>query len=151
MHQRHMLHYFASLDALGPTTAAGQTPAPRPPGSPSSSAQPPGTKQQHLVCSSSKSSTWAWQRSSPSPQPCRHPAHLGPLHGRRVSRVPRELVAKEVAGTEALAEGDAKKAIMPAGEVAGRITDIPTVKELVDGIMADAGEIVGNLAAKFIR
>lgn len=68
-----------------------------------------------------------------------------------LTEVPRELVAKEVAGTEALAEGDAKKAIMPAGEVAGRITDIPTVKELVDGIMADAGEIVGNLAAKFIR
>ena len=43
------------------------------------------------------------------------------------------------------------RVLLAAGEVAGRINDIPTVKELVDGIMADAEEIVGNLAAKFIR
>jgi hypothetical protein len=40
---------------------------------------------------------------------------------------------------------------MPAGEVAGRIKDIPTVRELVDGIMTDAEKIVVNLAPKFIQ
>jgi len=68
-----------------------------------------------------------------------------------LTEVPRELVAKEVAGEVALAAGDEKEAIMAAGEVAGRITDIPTVKELVDGIMSDAEEIVSSLASRYIR
>ena len=77
----------------------------------------------------------------------------GPYLGEpdNLKEVPRELVAKEVAGEEALRAGDEKQAIMAAGEVAGRITDIPTVKGLVDGIMADAEEILKNLAARFIR
>jgi len=36
-------------------------------------------------------------------------------------------------------------------EVAGRINDIPTVKEFVDRTMEEVEEIVSNLAAKFIR
>lgn len=65
--------------------------------------------------------------------------------------MPRELVAKEVEGGEALIKGDEHRALMPAGEVAGRINDIPTVKEFVDSTMEEAEEIVRNLAAKFIR
>ncbi|MHA1257794.1 MAG: hypothetical protein ACTSPS_19600 [Promethearchaeota archaeon] len=40
---------------------------------------------------------------------------------------------------------------MPAGEVAGRINDIPSVKELIDRIMAEAEEIIRGLPSKFIR
>jgi len=76
----------------------------------------------------------------------------GPYLGEpdNLQEVPRELVAKEVAGENALASGDEKHAIMPAGEVAGRIADIPTVNELVQRIMSDAEEIVSNLAARYI-
>ena len=77
----------------------------------------------------------------------------GPYLGEpdNLKEVPRELVAKEVDGGAALIEEDEHRAIMPAGEVAGRISDIPTVKELIESIMADAEEIVRNLADKFIR
>jgi len=77
----------------------------------------------------------------------------GPYLGEpdNLKEVPRELVAKEVDGGEALMKGDEHRALMPAGEVAGRISDIPTVKELIEGIMGDAEEIVRNLAKKFIR
>lgn len=77
----------------------------------------------------------------------------GPYLGEpdNLKEVPRELVAKEVDGGVALNEEDEHRALMPAGEVAGRISDIPTVKELIESIMADAEEIVGNLAKKFIR
>lgn len=77
----------------------------------------------------------------------------GPYLGEpdNLKEVPRELVAKEVDGNEALIQGDEHRALMPAGEVAGRITDIPTVKELVERIMDEAEEIVRNLAGKFIK
>ena len=41
-------------------------------------------------------------------------------------------------------------ALWPAGEVAGRINDIPTVKDLIDGIMKEAEEIIRDLPSKFI-
>lgn len=77
----------------------------------------------------------------------------GPYLGEpdNLKEVPRELVAKEVDGNEALIKGDERRALMPAGEVAGRINDIPTVKELVERIMDEAEEIVRNLAGKFIK
>lgn len=77
----------------------------------------------------------------------------GPYLGEpdNLKEVPRELVAKEVDGGKALVEGDEHRALMPAGEVAGRINDIPTVKELVERIMDEAEEIVRNLAGKFIK
>jgi NAD(P)H-dependent flavin oxidoreductase YrpB (nitropropane dioxygenase family) len=77
----------------------------------------------------------------------------GPYLGEpdNLKEVPRELVAKEVDGGAALIEEDEHRAIMPAGEVAGRISDIPTVKELIQSIMGDAEEIVQKLADKFIR
>ena len=77
----------------------------------------------------------------------------GPYLGEpdNLTEVPRELVAKEVDGGAALREGDEHRAIMPAGEVAGRITDIPTVKELVDSIVKEAEEIVRSLPGKVLK
>jgi len=53
-----------------------------------------------------------------------------------------------VAGSETRskvwAEGDIDGGIVAAGQVMGLIRDIPTVKELVDRIVADAGEIVNR-------
>jgi len=77
----------------------------------------------------------------------------GPYLGEpdNLKEVPRDLVAKEVDGTEGLSDSDEHRAIMPAGEVAGRIRDIPTVKELVDRIMNEVVGIVRNLPHKFIE
>ncbi len=76
----------------------------------------------------------------------------GPYLGQpdNLNEVPRELVAKEMDGGAALNEEDEHRAIMPAGEVAGRISDIPTVKELVDRIVSEAEEIVRNLPGRFM-
>jgi enoyl-[acyl-carrier protein] reductase II len=76
----------------------------------------------------------------------------GPYLGEpdNLKEVPRELVAREVDGGAALNQEDEHRAIMPAGEVAGRISDIPTVKELVDRIVSDAEEIVRNLPRRFV-
>jgi NAD(P)H-dependent flavin oxidoreductase YrpB (nitropropane dioxygenase family) len=51
----------------------------------------------------------------------------------------------------ALNEEDEHRAIMPAGEVAGRIRDIPTVKELVERIVCEAEEIICNLPGRFVK
>jgi len=77
----------------------------------------------------------------------------GPYLGEpdNLQEVPRDLVAKEVDGGVALIEGDEHRAIMPAGEVAGRIKDIPTVKELVDRIVSEAEEIIRNLPRKLMK
>lgn len=76
----------------------------------------------------------------------------GPYLGEpdNLTEVSRELVAKELDGTEAWITGDEARAILPGGEVAGRISDIPTVKELVERIMRDAEEIISNLPKKYI-
>jgi len=77
----------------------------------------------------------------------------GPYLGEpdNLKEVPRDLVAKEVDGGEALSKGDEHRAIMPAGEVAGRINDIPTVKELIDRTMREAEDIIRNLSVRFIQ
>ncbi len=77
----------------------------------------------------------------------------GPYLGEpdNLKEVPRDLVAKEVDGGEALSEGDEHRAIMPAGEVAGRINDIPTVKDLIERIMREAEDIIRNLSVRFIQ
>jgi enoyl-[acyl-carrier protein] reductase II len=77
----------------------------------------------------------------------------GPYLGEpdNLKEVPRELVVKEVDGGAALNEEDEHRAIMPAGEVAGRIRDIPTVKELVEGIVCEAEEIICNLPGRFVK
>jgi nitronate monooxygenase len=45
-------------------------------------------------------------------------------------------------GRQAMAEGDTDGGIWSAGMVQGLINDIPTVKELIDGIIADAEKLI---------
>ena len=53
-----------------------------------------------------------------------------------------------VRGREAMAKGDTEGGIWSAGMIQGLIHDIPTVKELIDTIVADAEEIIkGRLAS----
>ncbi|MGD1988432.1 MAG: nitronate monooxygenase family protein [Pseudomonadales bacterium] len=47
-------------------------------------------------------------------------------------------------GRHAMAEGDTDGGIWSAGMVQGLINDIPTVKELIDGIMADAEKLISE-------
>jgi NAD(P)H-dependent flavin oxidoreductase YrpB (nitropropane dioxygenase family) len=65
--------------------------------------------------------------------------------------VSRDFMAKELAAYQKLNDGIEEGAIIPSGEVAGRINDIPTVKELIDRIMVEAEEIIRGLPNKFIR
>ncbi len=64
--------------------------------------------------------------------------------------VPLELMKKEIEGSIKGLNGIEDGALWPAGEVAGRINDIPTVKDLIDGIMKEAEEIIRELPSKFI-
>jgi NAD(P)H-dependent flavin oxidoreductase YrpB (nitropropane dioxygenase family) len=59
-----------------------------------------------------------------------------------------ELMRKEMDGFNGLLREDEKKAILPGGEVAGRIGELPIVQELVDGIIREAEEIILNLPKK---
>ena len=56
-----------------------------------------------------------------------------------------DLLAREMEGILALLGEDGEKALFFGGEVAGRINDIPTAKELIDRIMKEAEEIIGKL------
>jgi len=56
----------------------------------------------------------------------------------------------EMDGLAKLFDGDEENSIILGGSVCGRIHSIPTVKELFDGIMNDAEEIVKNLPGKVI-
>ena len=57
----------------------------------------------------------------------------------------REIVDKENEGFEALGDSDKPKALMPGGEVAGLIEDLPTVKELVERTVAEAEAAIRRL------
>ena len=46
-------------------------------------------------------------------------------------------------------EGDMDAGAWSCGMVAGLIRDIPTCKELIDRIMAEADEIIGQRLARF--
>ena len=62
-----------------------------------------------------------------------------------------EVLDKELEGIGATFAGDAKKALMAGGEVAGRIEDLPTVGELIDRIMGEAEAIIHGLPKRFIK
>jgi len=62
-----------------------------------------------------------------------------------------EVMNKEIEGFTALFSENAEKALWPGGEVAGRIDDLPTVKELIDGIMREAEEIISNLPQRLSK
>jgi len=65
-----------------------------------------------------------------------------------LTTVAREIMDKEDEGFNALFRGDEPKALIPGGEVAGRIDDLPTVKELVERTIKQAEEIIQDLPKK---
>ena len=66
-----------------------------------------------------------------------------------------EIMKLEMEGMAALFDGDPENSIILGGEVVGRINSIPTIKELVDGIVTEAEEIIQklpeNVIAKVIK
>lgn len=59
-----------------------------------------------------------------------------------LSTVPSSLLDYEYAAVNAVFFGDEEKAMMAAGECAQRINDCPTVKEMVEKVMADTEEVL---------
>lgn len=57
------------------------------------------------------------------------------------------LAAGGVRIRKAMVDGDADEGVMPAGQVCGRIDDIPSVQELVDRIVAEAEQTLRSLNA----
>jgi len=64
--------------------------------------------------------------------------------------VAREVRAKEDEGWDAQFRGDGPKALMPGGEVAGLVDDIPSVQELIEKIMKEAEDVLVNLPRKYL-
>ncbi|MBS1214561.1 MAG: 2-nitropropane dioxygenase, partial [Proteobacteria bacterium] len=56
-----------------------------------------------------------------------------------------------LAGKEMLEAGDVEKATMAAGQCIGLIRDIPTCRELLDRIMAEAEEIIKTRFARMLK
>ncbi len=58
------------------------------------------------------------------------------------------LAAGGVRIRKAMVEGDADMGVMPAGQVCGRISDIPSVAQLIEGIVAEAEDTLRSLNAR---
>jgi NAD(P)H-dependent flavin oxidoreductase YrpB (nitropropane dioxygenase family) len=54
-------------------------------------------------------------------------------------------------GWDAQFRGDGPRALMPGGEVAGLVDDLPTVKELVERTVKEAEEIIQNMSSRVLR
>jgi enoyl-[acyl-carrier protein] reductase II len=67
-----------------------------------------------------------------------------------LTTVAAEVMSKENEGWDALFNNDGPRALMPGGEVVGRVDDLPTVKELVDRIVREAEEIIQNMPQRFL-
>jgi enoyl-[acyl-carrier protein] reductase II len=65
--------------------------------------------------------------------------------------VAHEVRAKEDEGWDAQFRGDGPRALMPAGEVAGLVDDLPTVKELVERIVREAEETIQDLPKRYLK
>jgi enoyl-[acyl-carrier protein] reductase II len=65
--------------------------------------------------------------------------------------VAHDVRSKEDEGWDAQYRGDGPRALMPGGEVAGLVDDIPTVKELVERIVKEAEETISSLPQRFLR
>ena len=63
--------------------------------------------------------------------------------------IDHEIFQVEMEGMESLLGDDDEKALFFGGEVAGRVDDIPTIKELLDSIEKEAEEIISSMP-KFI-
>lgn len=61
-----------------------------------------------------------------------------------------EIMKLEMDGMSGLFNNDPDNSIMLGGEVVGRIKSLPTVQELIDGIMKEAEEIIESLPEKVI-
>jgi NAD(P)H-dependent flavin oxidoreductase YrpB (nitropropane dioxygenase family) len=61
-----------------------------------------------------------------------------------------ELIKDEVKGINAAYAGDEANALIAGGECAQRIHDLPTCKDLVEKVMADAEGILAGLSAKYL-
>ncbi|UCB42467.1 MAG: nitronate monooxygenase [Dehalococcoidales bacterium] len=68
-----------------------------------------------------------------------------------LSAVAREVVDMENRGWDAQFRGDGPRALLPAGEVAGLVDDLPTVKEIVERTVKEAEEIIQNMPSRFLR
>jgi NAD(P)H-dependent flavin oxidoreductase YrpB (nitropropane dioxygenase family) len=62
-----------------------------------------------------------------------------------------EVAKIELEGFKGLFTKDPEKAVMLAGEVAGRIKDLPSVEELIQKIMKEAEDIIKELPEKFLK
>ena len=62
-----------------------------------------------------------------------------------ISNIASDIMNKELEGFTAIFEGDINKSLMGGGEVAGRVEDLPSVKELIDRVIAEAEEIIHKL------
>jgi len=62
-----------------------------------------------------------------------------------------ELIRAEKEGFARLVENDPAGALILGGEAAGRIDDLPTVKELLERVTREAEDIIKNLPARVVR
>jgi len=62
--------------------------------------------------------------------------------------IPMDLIKYEIDSINAIYKGDTEKAMFAAGEAAQRCNDMPKVDDLVQGIVKEAEEILGNLSKK---
>lgn len=68
-----------------------------------------------------------------------------------LTTVASEVMSREDRGWEALYRGDGPAALMPGGESAGLVTDLPTVAELVERVAREAEEVVREMPRRFLR
>ena len=67
-----------------------------------------------------------------------------------LSNVPKEVMNREEEGAKALYSEDEPKALMFGGEVAGRVDDLPSVKEMVERMVKEAEEIIRGLPKRVL-
>ena len=67
-----------------------------------------------------------------------------------MSQGARELMDFEKEGIDATFAGDESKALYAGGECAQRINDMPTAKELVDRIVAEARQIIQGFPQRYV-
>jgi NAD(P)H-dependent flavin oxidoreductase YrpB (nitropropane dioxygenase family) len=65
-----------------------------------------------------------------------------------LSRIPPEILKREIDGINAIYEGDEDRALLAGGECAQRIEDLPTVESLVDRIVVEASRTIADLPGR---
>ena len=66
-----------------------------------------------------------------------------------MSQGARELMDFEKEGITATSEGDESRALYAGGECAQRINDMPAVKDVVDGIVSEARQIIREFPQRY--